>query len=194
VKRSVTCDKDGLWYRYELYPLDLAVHVSRSSHPGITVVWRGRLDIDNLIKFFEVAAWRVATRPVFNFRVLLNDRGLTQIDSLSGTLRHLTTEVGRATFVEFECLAKPPTKTDAEAQDLMLTVFANLDPTGGTNLDNCPEAVGVYVNRHSALPQLFDDIAHAASRTRSHLFPEGHNYNQRAVLECLHQVYRDTPQ
>lgn len=174
------------WYWYQLDPADLAVEASAPEARGLSMVWKGGVDIDRLGQFFVNAVKAISPDSSSNYRAwIATPEGHKHFDvELERVAPVPANLIAHASFVRFEWPPGPEKKP-------ALTVWSNRDEEA-LSFGELQQCLGIQVMPHD-LMRLEDGISSIVESLECRFFPKG-AYKREAVLACLRQLRSNLPE
>jgi hypothetical protein len=176
----------SIWYWYELDPADLAVEAGTPEAKGLSLVWKGRVDVTQLGQFFASAVNTIS--PVHSARCrasFVTPEGPKNSDvNLEDVASVLPKLIAEASYIRLEWPLPPEGKP-------ALTVWSNRDDKA-SSLDELQQCVGIRV-MPDHLPALEDGISSLVASMSVRPFRNS-MYQREAVLARLRQLRDDLPE
>jgi hypothetical protein len=174
------------WYWYRLDPADLAVEARTPEATGVSMVWTGGVDIDQLGQFFVTAVKTIFPDTLSPCRVWF---------ATPDGHKHFEMPVERVVpvppgLVTGASLVRFEWPHSAERKPA-LTVWSNRDENA-SRLEDLQQCLGIHVMPDHLL-RLEDGISSIVTSMECRFFRRG-AYSREAVLACLRQLRKELPE
>jgi hypothetical protein len=181
------------WYWYQLDPADFAVQAGASEDTGVSLIWKGGVEVNRLGECFKSCARKIGFQAESDYRVwMMMPDGSRHFDIVAEDIPSIPPElINQMSYIRFELWPVGTRPSIEEAgRKPVFAMWSNLDENA-ERLDELQQCVGIRVLPDHLFP-IEEELSGVVNEISSRYFPPG-SYKREAVLERLQRVRSELP-